>query len=582
VLFCDLVGFTAASDGADPEEIQARLSPYHARARLEIERFGGTVEKFIGDAVMAAFGAPIVHEDDPERAVRAGLALLDAVDELNADQHLGLSVRIGVATGEAVVSTGARPERGEGMLAGDVVNTAARLQTAAPVGGVLVGRTTEAATRAHIDYEPHDPVTVKGKVDPLPVWVAVRTRRSAGETLSDSSRPMIGRGDELEILQRTYNRAVREHSVQLVTIVAAPGLGKSRLVRALFDWVDTRDELITWRQGHSLSYGDGLTYAPLAQIVKAHTGILVTDPGSVATAKLTSSVHELVAGTDLAGQESWLVARLGALVGLPATDTPREELFAALRRYLETIATTGPLVLVFEDLHWADPAMVSFLGYLLDWAVGVPLLIVATARPELFDRASDWGAGHRNSTTLTLAPLSETETAQLVSTLIATPAMLRANLARLFSRTAGNPLYTREFIAMLGEQASQSTALVDAAAVADVAMSLPGTVEAVIAARLDTLPPKSKQLLQAAAVIGNTFWTGAVAAVTGIDVESVEAIAHELVRRDYIRPSRRSSIAGVRASWRRSLSERSGEAGAEGATRSTRHRYGAGRPRPAG
>ena len=300
VLFCDLVGFTAASDGADPEEVQAALWPYHARARTEIERFGGTVEKFIGDAVMAAFGAPVVHEDDPERAVRAGLALLDAVQDLNRTHGLDLAVRVGVATGEAVVSTGARPERGEGMLAGDVVNTAARLQTSAPVGGVLVGEQTRNATLAAIEYERHDPVTVKGKAAALAVWVAVRARGSVGEALTDASRPMVGREDELGVLQRAFTRAVRENSVQLVTVVSEPGLGKSRLVQAFFEWVDGREELVTWRQGRCPSYGDAVTYAALGQIVKAQAAVLDTDSVEVATAKLTDTVHALVDGTDLA------------------------------------------------------------------------------------------------------------------------------------------------------------------------------------------------------------------------------------------------------------------------------------------
>ena len=520
VLFCDLVGFTAASDGADPEEVQARLSPYHTRARVEIERFGGTVEKFIGDAVMAAFGAPLVHEDDPERAVRAGLALLAAVAELNAEQGLGLSVRVGVATGEAVVSTGARPERGEGMLAGDVVNTAARLQTAAPVGAVLVGQATRDATRASIEYQPMEPVNVKGKADPLPVWVAMRARGSAGEALTDTSRPMIGRADELSALQRAYTRAVRENSVQLVTVVAEPGLGKSRLVQAFSDWVDARDELVTWRQGRCPSYGDAVTHAALAQIVKAQTAILDTDGPSTATAKLSDTVHALVVGTDLATQESWLVARLAPLVGLTAPESPKEELFTAWRRFFEALAATSPLVLVIEDLHWADPAMLEFLTHLLDWMVGVPLVIIATTRPELFTSTPDWGAGHRNSSTLTLVPLSDIETAQLVTSLLGT-AVLPADLhAALLTRAGGNPLYTREYLNMVTER-SGVISEPDPAGVEDLLNLLPGSVQAVIAARLDTLPASSKQLLQAAAVVGHTFWAGAVAALTGSDPNEV-------------------------------------------------------------
>jgi class 3 adenylate cyclase/tetratricopeptide (TPR) repeat protein len=542
VLFCDLVGFTAASDGADPEEVQAALSPYHARARIEIERFGGTVEKFIGDAVMAAFGAPVVHEDDPERAVRAGLALLAAVDDLNTAHNLDLAIRVGIATGEAVVSTGARPERGEGMLAGDVVNTAARLQTSAPVGGVLVGESTRDATQVGIEYAPHDPIMVKGKSDPLPVWVAVRARGFVGEALTETSRPMVGREDELLMLQRAFTRAVRESSVQLVTVVAEPGLGKSRLVQAFSDWVDGREELVTWRQGRCPSYGDAVTYVALGQVVKAQTGILDTDTAAVSIDKLSDTVHALVNGTDLTTQESWLVARLAPLVGLPATETPQEELFTAWRRFLETLAATNPLVLVVEDLHWADPAMLDFLTHLLEWVVGVPLVIIATTRPELYDTTPGWGSGHRNSNTLTLSPLSDVENAQLVTSLLGA-AVLPADLhAALLVKSAGNPLYTREYLNMLTDQTR--LAAPGSGTVAQLTGTLPGSVQAVIAARLDTLPAEHKQLLQAAAVVGHTFWAGAIAALTHIDQADESARLHDLVRRDYLRPSRSSSVAG--------------------------------------
>ena len=537
VLFCDLVGFTAASDGADPEEVQAALSPYYARVRLEVERFGGTVEKFIGDAVMAAFGAPVVHEDDPERAVRAGLALLSAVADLKRTDGLDLAVRVGIATGETVVSTGARPERGEGMLAGDVVNTAARLQTAAPVGSVLVGQETRDATGATIEYLAHDRVTVKGKAEPLPVWVAVRPRGSPGEALTDTSHPMIGRGEALSALQRAYARALRESSVQQVTIVAEAGLGKSRLVQAFSDWVDDREELVCWRQGSCPSYG-AATFAPVAQVVKAQTGILDSDDASRTAAKLTETVHALLRGTGAASEESWLVARLAPLVGLPALESPREELFTAWRRFLEALAATSPLVLIVEDLHWADPATLEFLSYLLDQVADVPLLIVATTRPKLPDTAAGWSNGRHSSITLTLDPLSDAETAQLVTSLLGTTVLPADVHAALLARAAGNPLYTREYLNLVighGEQPGSA---------ADLSTALPGSVQAVIAARLDALPAESKRLLQAAAVIGPTFWTGAVAALTDGDSKVVTRRLHDLVQRDYVRASRASTVAG--------------------------------------
>ena len=540
VLFCDLVGFTSASDGADPEDVQAALTPYHGRARAEIERFGGTVEKFIGDAVMAVFGAPVAHEDDPERAVRAGLRLLDAVGELNAEHGLELAVRIGVATGEAVVSTGAAPERGEGMVAGDVVNTAARLQTAAPVGAVLVGESTWRATRAVIDYQALEPVAVKGKAEALPVWAAHGARSRVGEATASTSTPLVGRADELEMLQRTFTRSVREASVQLVTIVAEPGVGKSRLVQEFFEWVDRREELVTWRQGRCLSYGEGITFWAVGQIVKAHAGILDTDPTDVVSTKLTETVTALVPDPSQVG---WLVARLAPLVGLAGGESSREELFTAWQRFFEAVATTSPLVIVIEDLHWADEALLALCEHLLQWVVGVPLLLVATARPELFDKAPNWGAGHRNATTIGLTPLSDAQTAQLITGLLGTAVLPATTHALLLQRAGGNPLYAEEFIRMLADQ-GQLPSAAGPGEVAELGDVFPESVQAIIAARLDTLPAESKALLHDASVVGHMFWSGAVAALSGRDEPSVRSTLHELSRRDYLRPARISTLAG--------------------------------------
>ena len=293
VLFCDLVGSTARADGADPEDVQATLGPYHARLRTELERFGATVEKFIGDAVMAVFGTPVAHEDDAERAVRAGLRILAAIGELNdARPGLGLQVRIGVATGEGLVRLGARPELGQGVVVGDVVNTAARLQTAAPPGGVVVGELTHRLTADDLDYQRLTPVTVKGKAGPLSVWQATGTRaRIAAEVLAAPATPFVGRAEELAALRSALGRTVRERAVQLVTITGEPGVGKSRLVRELAGVADDAAELISWRQGHCLPYGDGVTFWALGEIVKAEAGILESDGEAAARAKLTTAVR---------------------------------------------------------------------------------------------------------------------------------------------------------------------------------------------------------------------------------------------------------------------------------------------------
>ncbi len=285
VLFADLVGFTARAETLDPEDVEAFLTPYHERLRLELERFGGTVEKFIGDAVMALFGAPVAHEDDPERAVRAALAIRDwARDE-------GAEVRIAVHMGEALVRVDARPESGEGMAAGDVVNTAARLQSAAPVNGILVGETIYRATRDRIEYAEHEPVHAKGKAEPLRVREAVNARARFGVDLEQrTATPLVGRLRELSALVDALERARREREPQLVTVVGVPGIGKSRLVAELFQRVDAAPELVWWRQGRALPYGEGVSFWALAEIVKAQAGIHENDSEEEARAKLRASV----------------------------------------------------------------------------------------------------------------------------------------------------------------------------------------------------------------------------------------------------------------------------------------------------
>ena len=295
VLFVDLVGFTAASEKADPEDVRARLRPYHARVKQEIERFGGTVEKFVGDAVMAVFGAPVSREDDAERAVNSALRILDAIVELNEEHpDLELTVRGAVNTGEAMVTLGARPAEGESIVAGDVVNTAARLQQSAPVSGIVVGETTYRATKDLFEYEPLEPVAVKGKAESLPLWHAIAPRRRFGVDVEPIVRtPLIGRDDDLALLQSIYTRTLRDASVQLVTVTGEPGVGKTRLLAEFRKWVDDRPELVFWRQGRSLSYGAGITYWALGEMVKAQAGILESDTPEEAAAKLAVAVRRL-------------------------------------------------------------------------------------------------------------------------------------------------------------------------------------------------------------------------------------------------------------------------------------------------
>jgi class 3 adenylate cyclase/tetratricopeptide (TPR) repeat protein len=545
VLFCDLVGFTASSDQADPEDVRARIRPYHARLRQEIERFGGTVEKFIGDAVMAVFGAPVAHEDDAERAVRAGLRITQSIAELNEEQpELRLSVRIGVNTGEAVVALGARPEQGEGMVTGDVVNTAARLQTAAPVDGVVVGEVTYRATRGLVEYDSLEPVAVKGKAEPIVLWRAVQARSRFGVDVEQGTRtPFVGRDNELSLLTQTFARAVAEPSVQLVTLTGEPGVGKTRLLWEFRRYLDDRPDLVYWRQGRCLPYGEGVTYWALGEMVKAQAGVLESDPPEVALEKLQTA---LSAVTSDEAESDWLRGRLAPLVGVGGADAQpdsRDEVFTAWLRFLESIAAREPLVLVFEDLHWADGPLVEFVEHLVEWSSGVPLFVLCSARPELYERHPGWGGGKRNSTAISLSPLSEPDTARLLSALLEQAVLPAEVQAELLERAGGNPLYAEEFVRMLVDRGileRHGAALRISAAAG--AVPMPESIQALIGARLDTLSPEGKALLQNASVVGKVFWSGAVASMGGIDEHTVRRGLHDLARKELVRTIRTSSI----------------------------------------
>jgi class 3 adenylate cyclase/tetratricopeptide (TPR) repeat protein len=516
ILFTDLVGSTARAEGLDPEDVRATLSSYYARLRGELERHGGTVEKFIGDAVMAVFGAPVAHEDDAERAVRAAIAIRDSVGE-------ELEIRTAVHTGEALVALHARAVEGEGMVSGDVVNTAARLQSAAPVNGILVGEATYRATRQAIDYREAPAVEAKGKSEPVKVWEAVAARSRFGSDVEQKLRtPLVGRERERGLLADALAHARTEQSAQLVTLVGVPGIGKSRLVAELFQITEADPDLINWRQGRSLPYGERVSFWALGEIVKAHAGILESDDASTAEAKLAAMVEALAEDER---ESEWLARQTRPLVGLEGAErAEREEAFAAWRRLLEAAAEQRPLILVFEDLHWADDGLLDFVDHLADWATTVPLLIVGTARPELLDRRPGWGGGKRNAYTLSIGALTDEETAVLLQRLL-DRAVLDADAQQaVLQRAEGNPLYAEEYARMLAEHEGGD-------------LPLPETVQGLIAARIDGLSPEEKSLLQDASVIGKVFWPGAL---PGGD----ERILHALERKEFIRRDRRSSIAG--------------------------------------
>src|SRR5918998_387970 len=508
ILFVDIVDFTLRSHEADPEDVRAALHLYYARLRKEIERFGGRVEKFIGDAVVGVFGAPVAHEDDPERAVRAALRIAAAIEELNAaDPSLNLTARAAVEMGQVVVALGARDDAQDAIV-GDVVNTAARLQSAAPPGSVVVGEAAYNATNTFIEYEPLPSVVVKGKPAPLGLWHAVAARSRYGVDVQPSTiASFVGRTHELLILKNAFARALEYRTANLVTISGEPGAGKSRLVHEFFSYVDDQEDVVFWRQGRSLPYGEGISLWALTGVVKAHAGILESDGADEALGKLKAAVASTVEDSS---ERDWFEAQLAPLVGASGAQTPEgnaAESLAAWSRFFAAVAVQRPLVLVFEDLHWAGETLLDFVEHLVDWCDDVPVLVICTSRPELYERRPRWGGGLQNAHSITLQPLSEEETESLISELLGDVELPADLLPKLVDQAEGNPLYAEEFARMLQERsalagADGSTSPGD--------LELPGSIHAVIAARLDTLPAALKSLLQDASVIGRNFWPDAL------------------------------------------------------------------------
>ncbi|HEX6331123.1 MAG TPA: AAA family ATPase [Actinomycetota bacterium] len=527
VVFAELLDLEEAGD---PEDLRRVLDPYHARVGRIVANHGGTIDKYMGSTVLCVFGAPVAHEDDPERGVRSALRIRDAVAEL------GLSVRLGVNTGEAVVALpGSGPQIGEAVT-GDVVNTASRLQTAAGPGEVLVGSATHAATALVFDWADHEPVLVKGKTEPQIVWLAVAPRSRFGfDVRIGSTSPFIGRKDQLGQLRFVFQRAVAESTVQLVTITGEAGIGKSRLIQELSDIAEEWPNLVRWRQGRSLPYGEGLGFWPLGEMVRADAGILESDLPEEADAKLRQSIEPYVP----AAEREWLRARLAPLAraerALP--DADRQELFNAWRRWFEALAADSPFVVVFEDLHWADDVLLEFVEHLVDWAVGLPLMVVCAARPELYERHPAWGGGRQNSTSIALPPLTRQETAMLLGGLLETVVLPPATQAELLDRSGGNPLYAEEYVRMVRDRGAIEQGTV-------VAVEMPPSVHQLIGARIDTLPPTEKDVLQDAAVVGKVFWSGAVEAVSGLPEDVVVRALRESVKREFVRRVRPGSFEG--------------------------------------
>ena len=534
-LFCDVVESTKRAERLDPEDVHALLAPYYAGVRHQIERMGGIVEKFIGDAVCGLFGAPRTHGDEPERAVRAALAIRDWVLALDdADPRLDLHLRLGIATGAAVVAIDARTSEGEAIAWGDVMNTASRLQSAAPIDSILVDERTYRATRHVIDYGEADPVQAKGKAEPVLVWQALAPRSRRGVELSrEGWAPFVDRTDVFEILRASLERVRARRAPELVTLMGEAGIGKSRLVLELARWIDAqpREELfVRWRQAGSSPYGDVLTYWALGEIVKAQAGILETDRATVVREKLGRAVREFVPAHDDATR---IEVQLLSLIGLGTSavthgEDQRQAAFVAWRRFFEAVAREDALVLVFHDVHWADAGLLDFIEHLVDWARDVPILILCTARPEFSEQRPNWWV-KENSTAVRLSPLTNEHIAQLVAGVAPTTVPMETREA-IVGSASGNPLFAVEFVRMLVDRVAQPPSA--------------ESIQAIIAARLDALSAEEKVLVQDAAVVGRSVWPGALAKVGDRSPRIVEEHLRGLVRKEFLMRVSTSSVEG--------------------------------------
>jgi class 3 adenylate cyclase/predicted ATPase len=526
VLFADLVGFTPFAEERDAEEVRDTLQRYFDLARDVIERYGGTVEKFIGDAVMAVWGTPVAHEDDAERAVRAGLDLVDVVQTLGP----GIQARAGILSGEAAVSVGAVDQR---MLAGDIVNTAARLQSVAPAGNVLVGESTMRAAQAALAFEAVGEQALKGKQSPIPAWRALRVvaqRRGAGR--SDTlETPFVGRQEEVRQLRELLHLGARDPRPRLVSITGPAGIGKSRLAWELEKYIDGVVEPIYWHRGRCPSYGEGITFWALGEMVRGRARLAESDDAETTRQGLSGMVDDYISDPS---ERAWILASLLALLGLePAPQGGREMLFAAWRRFFENVAARGTTVLVFEDLHWADSGLLDFIDHLLDWSKSTPLLIVTLARPELFDKRPDWGANRRTYTALALDPLTDHEMAELLAALV--PELEPDASRTIIARADGIPLYAVETVRMLiadGRLEEVDGTCRPTRALGTLAV--PDSLRSLITARLDDLDPADKALLQDASVLGQAFTVDALAAVHGAALDKLGDRLRQLVRRELL------------------------------------------------
>jgi len=534
VLFCDVVGFTPMSEARDPEAVRELLSRYFAAARTVIGRYGGVVEKFIGDAVMAVWGTPAATEGDAERAVRAALDLVATVGQLGAEaEATGLAARAGVVTGEVAVTLGAV---GEGMVAGDAVNTAARVQATAEPGQVLTDEATHRLAASAIAFTEAGSHRLKGKADPQRLWRATRVLSAVGgaQRVDGLEAPLTGRDAELRTLKELFHAAADRRVPRMVLVSGPAGVGKSRLGWEFEKYIDGLAETVWWHRGRCLSYGEGVTFWALAEIVRQRLGIAEEDPMDTAAGKLAAGLDRFV--TD-PGERSFVGARLSRLLGVASAGhsgpaLSREELFAGWRLFFERLAATGPVVLLVEDAQYADAGLLDFLDHLIDWARDLPVFALVFARPELAQVRPGFGTG-RNRSTLTLDPLDPESMDQLADALV--PQMPPSARAKITSQAQGVPLFAVETVRSLIDRDIVQPVEGIYRLVGDLGeLTVPDSLHALLAARLDALDPGVRLLVADAAVLGTTFPAEALIAVSGHDEPSVRAALSDLVRREVL------------------------------------------------
>ncbi|GIH11644.1 hypothetical protein Rhe02_97110 [Rhizocola hellebori] len=537
MLFIDMAGFTSFSELADPEQIRKLQQEYFNSLRDVIRQYGGVIEKYIGDAVMAIFGAPIATEDDPLRAVRAGLEAQRVLSRGRLGQLA--TFRVGIATGEALVDLTAAHDGGQAMVSGDVVATASRMQTIAPDGGVLVCDITSDATKHEIDYAEQPLLTLRGRTQQRRLFLALSARLHRRDR--DESTPMVDREQERGLLVTALHSMIRDNSSQLVTIFGPAGIGKSRVLRELRRHAARIPKTkVNWKVGHCPPFGENVIYAALAEIVKAQLGILDTDDDATTRSRLDTALRTMVSEQEAAR----LADALGPLVGLPTTGLGQDETELAWRRFIQVMASSRPTVLVFEDMHWADDRMLRLVEMLGSLGSGVPLLVIATARPELRERRPDWTTAVTGAVSLSLGPMHDEHIATMCGLMFGQAVFPEEDMAPLVQLAGGNPLYAHEFVRMLVER-GELRPMGEQWTLSDQnRTTMPQTVQAVIANRLDLLDPTDRAVLQAAAVVGTQFWPGAVAAALSTSTDVVVRSLQRLQQRDLVTEHSASVMAG--------------------------------------